>query len=63
MSGLRGREKGLSNKEVTEKYSVPRNTISSRVKNKSKYYAALEQLSNNRKKLSSSDSERVDFVC
>ena len=40
---LRELEKGLSNKDVTEKYSVPKNTISTWIKNKSKYFAALEQ--------------------
>ena len=40
---LRDLEKGLSNKDVAERYGVPRNTISAWVKNKSKYFAALEQ--------------------
>ena len=60
---LRDLEKSLSNKDVAEKQSVPRNTISAWVKNKSKYFAALERSSNNRKKLRSSDYERVDHVC
>ena len=34
---LRDLEKGLSKKDVAEKYGVPRNTISTWVKNKSKY--------------------------
>ena len=34
---LRDLEKGLSKKDVAEKYGVPRNTISMWVKNKSKY--------------------------
>ena len=46
---MRDLEKGLSNKDVAEKYGVPRNTISTWVKNKSKYFAALEQSSNKRK--------------
>ena len=46
---LRELEKGLSNKDVAEKYGVLRNTISAWVKNKSKYFAALES-SNKRKK-------------
>ena len=44
---LRDLEKSLSNKDVAEKYGVP-NT-------KSKYFAALEQSSNTRKKLRSND--------
>ena len=52
---LRDLEKGLSNKDVPEKYDLPRNTISTWVKNKSKYFAALEQALNKRKKLRSSD--------
>ena len=52
---LRDLEKGLSNKDVAAKYDVPRNTISTQVKNKLKYFAALEQSSNKRKKLGSSD--------
>ena len=43
-------EKCLSNKDVTEKYGVPRNTISTWIKNKSNYFAALKQSSNKRKK-------------
>ena len=55
-------EKGLSNKHVAEKYGVPRNTISTWVKNKLMCFAALEQSSNKRKQLRSSDYERVDHV-
>ena len=48
---LRELEKGLSNKDVAQKYGVPKNTISTWIKNKSKYFPALEQSSNKRKKL------------
>ena len=44
---LRDLEKSLSNKDVAEKYGVPNV--------KSKYFAALEQSSNTRKKLRSND--------
>ena len=44
---LRDLEKGLSNKDVAEKYGAPRNTISTWIKNKSEYFAALEQSSKN----------------
>ena len=60
---LRDLEKGLSNKDVAKKYGLPRKTISRWVKNKSKYFAALKGSLNKRKKLRSSDYERVDHVC
>ena len=56
-------EKGLSNKDVAEKHGVPRNTNSTWIKNKSKYFAALEQSSKKRKKLKYGDYERVDHAC
>ena len=59
---LRELEKGLSNKDVAEKYGVPKNTISTWIKNKSKYFAALEQSSNKRKNLKCGDYERADHV-
>ena len=48
---MRELEKGLANKDVAEKYGVPKNTISTWIKSKSKYFAAPEQSSNKRKKL------------
>ena len=44
-------EEGLSNKDVAEMYGAPRNTISTWVKNKLKYFTTLEQSLNKRKKL------------
>ena len=38
---LRELEKGLLNKDVAQKYGVPKNTISTWIKNKSKYFPAL----------------------
>ena len=52
-------ESGLSNKEVPAKYGVPKNTVSTWVKNKAKLFAALEQCSNKRKKLRGSDYKQV----
>ena len=40
---LRDLEKGLSNNKVAEKYGLHRNTISTCVKNKSKYFPALKK--------------------
>ena len=48
--------------EVAEKYGVPKNTISTWLKNKDKYRAASDKSSNKRKKLRESDYERVDKV-
>ena len=48
---LRDLEKGLSNEEVAAKYGVPKNTVSTWVKNKAKLFTALEQCSNKVKKL------------
>ena len=63
---LRDLEKSLSNKDVAEKYGVPRNTILTwkyHFNTKSEYFAALEQSSNKRKKPRSNDYKRVDHVC
>ena len=60
---LRDLQKRLSNKDFAEKHGAPRTTISTLVKIKSKYFAALEQSSNKRKKLRNSDYERVANVC
>ena len=46
---LRKLEKRLSNKDVVEKYGVLKNAISTWIKKKSKYFTALEQLSNKKK--------------
>ena len=59
---LRDLESGLSNKEVAVKYGIPKNTVSTWVKNKAKLFTALEQCSNKRKKLRESNYKRVDDV-
>ena len=61
-NALKDLESGMSNKEVAEKYGVPKNTISTRLKNKDKYRADSDKSSNKRKKLRESDYERVDKV-
>ena len=61
-NALKDLESGMSNKEVAEKYGVPKNTISTWLKNKDKYRAASDKSSNKRKKLRESDYERVDKV-
>ena len=59
---LRDLESGLSNKEVAANYGVPKNTVSTWVKNKAKPFTALKHCSNKRKKLRESDYKRVDDV-
>ena len=44
-NSLRDIEKGISNKDVVVKYGVPKNTTSTWVKNKEKYFRALESSS------------------
>lgn len=56
MPGFERLKKGFLNKDVAEKYGVPRNTISTWVKNKSKCFAAPEQSLQ-------TDYKRVDRVC
>ena len=54
-------EKGVSNKGVAEKYSVPKNTISTWVKRKDKLFSALEKGSNiKRQKLRKANHDCVD---
>lgn len=56
-------EKGLSNKEASVKYGVPPNTISTWIKNKAKYFKALEDnCSSKKQKLRDSDFEKLDSV-
>ena len=59
---LRDLEYGLSNKVVAAKYGVPKNTVSTWVKNKAKLFNAMKQRSNKRKKLKESDYKQVDDV-
>ena len=56
-------EKGLSNKDASKKYGVPRNTISTCIINKEKYFKALEDnCSSKKRKLRESDFEKLDNV-
>ena len=60
---LKELENGTSNKEIAEKYGVPKNTVSTWVKNKEKLFAALlETSSNKRKKIRESNYADVDNV-
>ena len=54
-------EKGESNKDVAAKYNVPKNTLSTWVKNKEKLFDALKKETNvKRQQLKSGNHEFVD---
>ena len=54
-------EKGESNKDVAAKYNVPKNTLSTWVKNKEKLFDALKKGTNVKKqKLKSDNHQLVD---
>ena len=57
---LRDLENGISNKNVAERYGVPKNTISTWLKNK--VFTALEKSSNKRKKVRESNYPDIDNV-
>ena len=43
---LKDLKKGMSNKDIADKYGVPKNTLSTLVKNKEKLLNSLEKRSN-----------------
>ena len=53
-------EKGMSNKEAADKFGVPKNTISTWIKNKEKSVQALEEGAPSTKKLRGCQYEKVD---
>ena len=57
---IRQIEKGMTNKEASEKFGVPKNTISTWMKNKDKLFEGLEQSSSGAKKMRRCDYEQVD---
>ena len=57
---IRQIEKGMTNKEASEKFDVPKNTISTWMKNKDKLFEGLEQSSSEAKKMRGCDYEQVD---
>ena len=60
---LKDIEKGLSNKDASKKYGVSPNTISTWIKNKEKYFKALEDnCSSKKRKLRESDFEKLDNI-
>ena len=59
---LRDLENGISNKNVAEKYGVPKKTVSTWLKNKEKLFTALEKFSNKRKKVREINYPDIDNV-
>ena len=59
---LRDLENGISNKDVAEKYGVPKNTVSTWLKNKEKLFTALEKSSNKRKKVRESNYPDIENI-
>ena len=59
---LRDLENSISNKNVAEKYGVPKNTVSTWLKNKEKLFTALEKSLNKRKKVRESNYPDIDNV-
>ena len=59
---LRDLENGISNKNVAEKYGVPKNTVSTWLRNKEKLFTALEKSSNKRKEVRESNYPDIDNV-
>ena len=57
---IRQIDKEMTNKEASEKFVVPKNTISTWMKNKDKLFEGLEQSSSDAKKIRGCDYEQVD---
>lgn len=53
-------QNGLSNKEVAKKYNVPKNTLSTWVKNKEKILKAYEEGHAKRQRLKTAEFENID---
>ena len=53
-------EKGMANKEAAHKFGVPKNTISTWIKNKEKIFQALEESAPSTKKLRGCQYKKVD---
>ena len=56
---IRQIEKGMTNKEASEKFGVPKNAISTWMKNKDKLFEGLEQSSSDATKMRRCDYEQV----
>ena len=56
-------EKGMTNKEAADKFGVPKNTISTWIKNKEKMFQALEESAPSTKKLRGCQYEKSTRLC
>ena len=59
---LRDLENSISNKNVAEKYGMPKNTVSTWLKDKEKFFTALKKSSNKRKQVRESNYPDIDNV-
>ena len=59
---LRDLENGISNKNVAEKYGVPKNTVSTWLKNKENFLLRWKNLRTNAKKVRESNYPAIDSV-
>ena len=59
---LKNIKKGLSNKDASKKYGVSPNTISTWIKNKGKYFKALEDNTSKKQKFRESDFEKLGNI-
>ena len=59
---MRDLENGISYKNVAEKYGLPKNTVSTWLKNTEKLFTALEKSSNKCKKVRESNYPDIDNV-
>ena len=53
-------KKSMANKEAADKFGVPKNTVSTWIKNKEKIFKAFEESASNTKKLCGCQYENVD---
>ena len=53
----------MTNKEAADKFGVPKNTISTWIKNKEKIFQTLEESAPSTKKLRGCQYEKFDNIC
>ena len=56
-------EKGMINKEAADKFNVPKNTISTRIKNKEKFFQELEESAQSTKNYVVVNIEKLTRLC
>ena len=55
-------EKDMASKHASEKFGVPKDTISTWIRNKAKLFSALQKTSSSTKKIRSSNYKELDNV-